>query len=61
MNQKTLVEVSVPDRDGTMIPYGIMNSEQAAELPESYEVLIAHPAGEPDSESGDDLRASVAP
>ncbi|KXG85321.1 hypothetical protein [Agrobacterium bohemicum] len=46
MNQKTLVEVSVPDTDGTMIPFGIMNSEQAAELPDDYEVLIAHPAGD---------------
>jgi hypothetical protein len=46
VNQKTLVEVSVPDINGTMIPYGIMNSEQAAELPDNYEVSIAHPAGE---------------
>ena len=41
-----MVEVSVPDINGTMIPYGIMNSEQAAELPDDYEVLIAHPAVE---------------
>lgn len=46
MNQKTLVEVSVPDMNGTMIPFGIMNSEQAAELPDDYEVSIAHPAGD---------------
>lgn len=43
MNQKTLVEVSVPDSDGKMVPYGIMNSEQAAELPSTYEIFVAHP------------------
>lgn len=32
MTQKTLVEVSVPQADGTALPYGIMNSDQAAEL-----------------------------
>lgn len=36
----------MPDMNGTMIPFGIMNSEQAAELPDDYEVLIAHPAGD---------------
>jgi len=32
MTQKTLVEVSVKHVDGSNIPYGIMNSDQAAEL-----------------------------
>lgn len=55
MNQKTLVEVSVPDRNGTMIPYGIMNSEQAAELPDTYEISVAHPGGEAEMSDGDDV------
>lgn len=50
VNQKTLVEVSVPDQNGTMVPYGIMNSEQAAELPDDYEVAIAHPAGQQEAD-----------
>ncbi len=32
MTQKTLVEVSVRHASGTNLPYGIMNSDQAAEL-----------------------------
>lgn len=48
MTQKTLVEVSVPDRDGTMIPFGIMNCEQAAGLPDDYEIMIAHQAADMD-------------
>ncbi len=54
MNQKTLVEVSVPDRNGTMIPYGIMNSEQAAELPDTYEISVAHLGGDSQLASTDD-------
>lgn len=55
MNQKTLVEVSVPDRDGTMIPFGIMNCEQAKGLPDDYEVMIAHPAADMDCGFGSDV------
>lgn len=54
MNQKTLVEVSVPDCNGTMIPYGIMNSEQAAELPDTYEISVAHLGGDAQVASTDD-------
>ncbi len=54
MNQKTLVEVSVPDCNGTMIPYGIMNSEQAAELPDTYEISVAHLGSDAQVASTDD-------
>ncbi|MGA1834859.1 hypothetical protein [Rhizobium wenxiniae] len=43
MTQKTLVEVSVPQADGTNLPYGIMNADQAAELcDEMFQKNIAH-------------------
>lgn len=43
MTQKTLVEVSVPQADGTTLPYGIMNSDQAAELcDETFTKNVAH-------------------
>jgi len=34
-----------------MIPYGIMNSEQAAELPADYEIAVAHPARDRETET----------
>jgi hypothetical protein len=43
MTQKTLVEVSVPQADGTTLPYGIMNADQAAELcDETFRKDVAH-------------------
>ena len=48
MTQKTLVEVSVKLVSGTSIPYGIMNSEQAAELCDSTfkKDILGQPAGD---------------
>ncbi|MDP9838731.1 hypothetical protein J2T09_003503 [Neorhizobium huautlense] len=43
MTQKTLVEVSVPQADGTTLPYGIMNADQAAGLcDETFQKDVAH-------------------
>lgn len=43
MTQKTLVEVSVPQADGTTLPYGIMNADQAAELcDDTFQKDVAH-------------------
>jgi hypothetical protein len=43
MTQKTLVEVSVPQSDGTTLPYGIMNADQAAELcDKTFRKDVAH-------------------
>jgi hypothetical protein len=43
MTQKTLVEVSVPQEDGTTLPYGIMNADQAAELcDDTFQKDVAH-------------------
>jgi hypothetical protein len=44
MTQKTLVvEVSVPQADGSTLPYGIMNADQAAELcDETFQKDVAH-------------------
>lgn len=40
MTQKTVVEVCVSDRDGPVIPFGIMNTEQAQGLPSDYDFTI---------------------
>lgn len=43
MTRKTLVEVSVRRADGTSLPCGIMNAEQAAELcNETFQKDVAH-------------------
>ncbi|TWF43909.1 hypothetical protein [Neorhizobium alkalisoli] len=43
MTQKTLVEVSVPQADGSTLPYGIMNADQAAKLcDETFQKDVAH-------------------
>lgn len=60
MTHKTLVEVSVRDRNGTMIPYGIMNSEQAAELPADYEIAVAHPARDRETETREQSAKTLA-
>lgn len=53
MTQKTLVEVSVPQADGTNLPYGIMNADQAAELcDDTFQKDVAHEAsGKEDSQT----------
>lgn len=52
MTKKTLIEVSVSDADGNMVPFGIVNTEQAAELSDdSYYKTVAHSAIEDESGS----------
>lgn len=60
MPRKTLVEVSVRRADGTSLPHGIMNADQAAELcnktfqkdvahePITSDVFMDHPQREAD-------------
>jgi hypothetical protein len=60
MTRKTLVEVSVRRADGTSLPYGIMNADQAAELcdktfqkdvahePSTADMLMHHPQRDTD-------------
>ena len=50
LTKKTLIEVSVSDSDGNLMPFGIMNTEQAAELSDdSYHKTVAHSAVEEES------------
>ena len=54
LTTKTLIEVSVSDRDGNLVPFGIMNTEQAAELSDdSYHKAIAHAAIEDETSPND--------
>ncbi|WP_312950901.1 hypothetical protein [Agrobacterium sp.] len=58
MTKKTLIEVSVTDSDGNLTPFGIMNTEQAAELSDdSYHKTVAHFAI--DEESSQDEVAEI--
>lgn len=50
LTKKTLIEVSVSDSDGNLMPFGIMNTEQAAELSDdSYHKTVAHSAVDEES------------
>lgn len=58
LTKKTLIEVSVSDSDGNLTPFGIMNTEQAAELSDdSYHKTVAHSAI--DEESSQDEVAEI--
>lgn len=58
LTKKTLIEVSVTDSDGNLTPFGIMNTEQAAELSDdSYHKTVAHSAI--DEESSQDEVAEI--
>jgi hypothetical protein len=58
LTKKTLIEVSVSDSDGNLMPFGIMNTDQAAELSDdSYHKIVAHPAV--DEESSQDEVAEI--
>jgi hypothetical protein len=51
MTRKTLVEVSVTQPDGSATPYGIMNTDQAAELcDDTFHKAVVH---EPSVENAD--------
>lgn len=57
LTKKTIVEVSVADPDGNLVPFGIMNADQAAELSDDYHKTTAHTPidDEPDVESAHDM------
>ena len=58
LTKKTLIEVSVSDSDGNLMPFGIMNTEQAAELSDdSYHKTVAHSVV--DEESSQDEVAEI--
>jgi hypothetical protein len=50
----TLVEVAARTEDGLM-PLGIMNTEQAQDLPDELDVVVSHPAEEADTTKSSDV------